>query len=97
MPHVPPYLVLNISPAKDLFSFLLLLHPLWRVTVFTLLFLTLALLASRTAEQIFTRQSLFSQFARRRNLVVLSLFFAVIGIRLAILPLLPMPVPGIHD
>ena len=98
MPHVPHYLVLNISPAKNLFSLPFLLHPLWRVAIFTLLFFTLALLASRPTEQIFTRvESLFSQFARRRNLVVVSLFFAVIAIRLAVLSLLPIPVPGIHD
>jgi hypothetical protein len=65
---------------------------------FTLILLALALLAGRPAEQIFTRlELLFSQFAKRRNLVVLSLFFAVIAIRLAVLPLLHVPVPGIHD
>src|SRR6202043_195456 len=98
MPRVPPYLVLITSPAKNLFSLVLLLPPLWRVTIFTPLFLTFALLAGRPAEQIFTRlESLFSQFAKRRNLVVLSLFFGVIAIRLAALPLLHIPVPGIHD
>jgi hypothetical protein len=98
MLHVSHYLVLNISPAKNLFSLPFLLHPLWRVAIFTLLFLTLALLARRSADQIFTRvESLFSQFARRRNLVVVSLFFAVIAIRLVVLSLLPIPVPGIHD
>ena len=65
---------------------------------FTLIFLTLALLAGRPAEKIITRlELLFFQFAERRNLVVLSLFFAVIAIRLAVLPLLHVPVPGIHD
>ena len=52
----------------------------------------------RPAEQIFTRlESLFSPFAPRRNLVVFTLFFGVIAIRLAVLPLLHVPVPGIHD
>jgi hypothetical protein len=98
MPRVPPYLVLNIFLAKNLFSFLLLPHPLWRVPIFTLVFLILALLANRPAEQIFTRlESIFSQFAKHRNLVVLGLFFGVIAIRLALLPLLHVPVPGIHD
>ena len=98
MPRVPPYLVLNTFPAKNLFSFVFLIHPLWRVAIFTLLFLTLVLLASRPAKQIFTRlESLFSEFAKRRNLVVLSLFFGVIAVRLAALPLLHVPVPGIHD
>ncbi len=39
----------------------------------------------------------FSQFAEHRNLVLLSLFFGVIALRLAVLPLLHVPVPGIHD
>ncbi len=61
-------------------------------------FLALALLAGGPAEKIITRlELLFSQFAKRRNLVVLSLFFGVIAIRLAALPLLHVPVPGIHD
>jgi len=95
---VPPYLVLNTSPAKHLLSFALLLPPLWTVAIFTLAFLTLAFLVRRRAEQIFTPlESLFSRFAKRRNLVVLGLFFGVIAIRLAVLPLLRVPVPGIHD
>src|ERR1700726_2703410 len=98
MPHVPPYLALHTSPTKNLFSFVLLVHPLWRVAIFTLLFLSVALVASRLAEQICTRlESLFSRFAKRVNLVALSLFFGVIVTRLAILPLLHVPVPGIHD
>jgi hypothetical protein len=98
MPHVPPYLVLNTSPAKNLFSFVLLLHPLWRVAIFTLVFLTLAFLASRPPKQIFSRlESLFPRFAKRRNFVVLGLFFGVIAVRLAALPLLRVPVPSIHD
>lgn len=95
---MPPYLALNISLVKNLFSFALHLHPLWRVAIFTLLFLTLALVASRPAEQIFTRlESLFPRFAMHGNLVILALFFAVIAIRLVALPLLRVPVPGIHD
>jgi len=98
MPRVSLYLVLNTFPAQNLFSFVLLLHPLWRVAIFTLLFLTFARLASRPTNQIFTHlESLFSQFARHSNLVLLSLFFGVIAIRLALLPLLHVPVPGIHD
>jgi hypothetical protein len=98
MPRVPPYLVLNTVPVKNFFSLALLIHPLWRVAIFTLVSLTLALVANRPAEQIFSRlESLFSQFAKRGNLVVISLFFGVIAIRLALLPLLHVPVPGIHD
>ena len=95
---MPPYLALNISPAKRLFSLALVLHPLWRVAIFVLVFLSLALVVRRPAEQNFTRlESLFSQFAPHRKLVVLTLFFGVIAIRLAVLPLLHTPVPGIHD
>jgi hypothetical protein len=95
---VPPYLVLNTFLAQNLFSFVLLLHPLWKVAIFTLLFLTFVLLASRPADQIFMRlESLFSRFAKHSHVVLLSLFFGVIAIRLAMLPLLHVPVPGIHD
>jgi len=98
MPHVPPRLVLNTSPANNFVSLLLLLHPLWRVAFFTLLFLVLTLLARHRAEQLFIRlESLFSQFAKRNKLVVSSLFFGVIAIRVALLPLLHVPLPGIHD
>jgi hypothetical protein len=38
-----------------------------------------------------------SRFAARKKLVVCLMFFGIIGVRLAILPLLPVPVPGIHD
>lgn len=38
-----------------------------------------------------------SRFAERKKLAVCSIFFGVVAIRLAVLPLLPAPVPGIHD
>src|ERR1700736_63472 len=98
MPRVPPTLVLITFSTTNLPSFVLLLPPLWRVAIFTLLFLTAALVIGRPAEQLFARlESLLSQFAKHRNLVLLSLFFGVIAIRLAALPLLHIPVPGIHD
>ena len=98
MPRVPPNFVLITFSATNLPSFVLLLPPLWRVAIFTLLFLTAALVIGRPAEQLFARlESLLSQFAKHRNLVLLSLFFGVIAIRLAALPLLHIPVPGIHD
>jgi hypothetical protein len=37
------------------------------------------------------------RFAERRVLVVWVMFFAVIGIRLMLLPSLPVPLPGVHD
>jgi hypothetical protein len=98
MRHVPPYLALYISPFKNLFSWPLLLHPLWRVAIFALLFLAMALVARRPAKQFSTHlEFLFSRFAKRGSLAALSLFFVVIAVRLAILPLLHVPVPGIHD
>ena len=42
-------------------------------------------------------ETLSSRLAARKKLAVCLMFFGVIGIRLAILPLLPVPVPGIHD
>jgi hypothetical protein len=38
-----------------------------------------------------------SHFAERKRLSIIVLFFSVIALRLLILPLLPVPVPGIHD
>src|SRR5580704_17410767 len=38
-----------------------------------------------------------SRLAERKTLAVCSLFFSVVAIRLAVLPLLPVPIPGIHD
>src|ERR1700676_2438325 len=42
-------------------------------------------------------ESLLSRLAERKTLAVVALFFIVIGVRLALLPQLPVPVPGIHD
>src|SRR6266852_6232042 len=42
-------------------------------------------------------EKIFSRWAEQRNLAVVVLFFLVIGVRLSVLPELPVPVPGIHD
>jgi hypothetical protein len=42
-------------------------------------------------------ESLFSRLAARKRLAMLVLFVAVIAVRIAVLPKLPVPVPGIHD
>jgi hypothetical protein len=42
-------------------------------------------------------ESPFSRSAARKTLAVLVLFVAVIAVRIAVLPKLPVPVPGIHD
>ncbi len=39
----------------------------------------------------------FSRFSKHKRLIVVLMFFSVVAIRLAVLPLLPVPVPGIHD
>ena len=38
-----------------------------------------------------------SRFAERKRLAVFVIFLSVIALRLAVLPLLPVPVPSIHD
>ena len=61
-------------------------------------FSLLAILFPRLIQRIFHAvESLFSRLAERKALAVFSIFLIVIGVRLAVLPLLPVPVPGIHD
>ena len=63
-----------------------------------LAFLLLAVFAPRWRKHLFqTIESAFSKLAQRKALAIWFLFFSVISIRLAVLPLLPVPVPGIHD
>jgi len=58
----------------------------------------IALLFPNVANRFFRRvEQSFSHFAERRVLAILVLFFSVIAVRLLALPLLPVPVPGIHD
>jgi hypothetical protein len=58
----------------------------------------LALLFPNTAQSTFRRaEHFFSVFARRKTLAVLALFLSVVVVRGAALPLLHVPVPGIHD
>ena len=67
-------------------------------TALTLVFGAIALLCPRAADRPFRRleQSL-SRFAERKNLAVIVLFSLVVVVRLLAIPLLPVPVPGIHD
>jgi hypothetical protein len=47
---------------------------------------------------IFSRaEAALAHFARRRAFSIAVLFFVVIGLRILLLPELPIPVPGIHD
>jgi hypothetical protein len=77
-------------------------HPTRNVVILstslTLLFALLALIRPQLGERFFRRvEQNFSRFAERRTLAIVVLFFAVIALRLLVLPLLPVPVPGIHD
>jgi hypothetical protein len=66
--------------------------------VLTLILGMIALLFPNVANRFFRRvEQSFSRFAERKTLAIIVLFFGVIAVRLAALPLLPVPVPGIHD
>src|SRR6202165_175388 len=71
------------------------LHVILRVAFcFSLLVIFLPRLAPRVFHAV---ESLFLLLAERKTLAVIALFFILIGARLAVLPQLPVPVPGIHD
>lgn len=66
--------------------------------ILTFIFGAIAFLFPRIGQRFAQRfEQAASIFAQRRGLAILVLFFAVIVARLAVLPLLPVPVPGIHD
>lgn len=49
-------------------------------------------------QNFFTRiENSASRFAERKRLAVCAMFASVVAIRLCVLPLLPVPIPGIHD
>ncbi|MGA2428558.1 MAG: hypothetical protein ABSH13_08645 [Candidatus Acidiferrum sp.] len=57
-----------------------------------------ALLFPRAGQNTFGRiERAFTDFSERKALAILTLFLSVIAIRLLALPLLHVPVPGIHD
>src|SRR5438874_11363265 len=71
---------------------------LWALAGVALAFVLLATLAPRWSKNALRAISRpFEKLAMRKTLAVWLLFFSVIGVRLAVLPLLPVPVPGIHD
>src|SRR6266851_468900 len=73
-------------------------HALRVVLGTTFCFCLLALFLPRLTPRVFHAvESFLSRFAERKTLAVIGLFIIVICIRLALLPLLPVPVPGIHD
>jgi hypothetical protein len=66
--------------------------------VLALVFLLLAFWKPALANEVFrkTERSL-SRFAKRKTLAVFLMFVGIVSARLAVLPLLPVPIPGIHD
>src|SRR5437762_13348338 len=73
-------------------------HALRVVLRIAFYFLLLAIFLPRLTTRVFHAiESFLSRLAERKTLAVVALFFIVIGVRLAVLPQLPVPVPGIHD
>jgi len=61
-------------------------------------FLALAILVPRQSENVFrSLERAFTKLAKRKSLGTWLLFFWVVLVRLALLPLLPVPIPGVHD
>src|SRR5260370_22659461 len=61
-------------------------------------FSLLAIFLPRLTPRVFHAVEFFlSRLAERKTLAIIVLFIIVIGVRLAVLPQLPVPVPGIHD
>jgi hypothetical protein len=68
------------------------------VLIVALGFISLSVFAPRFTENLFRRfEESFAKLAERKTLAICALFFSVIAIRLAVLPLLSIPIPGIHD
>src|SRR5260370_8178689 len=61
-------------------------------------FSLLAMFFTRLTPRVFHAiESFSSRLAERKALALVAVFFIVIGVRLALLRYLPLPVPGIHD
>jgi hypothetical protein len=64
----------------------------------TLVLALVALWKPALGERRFRRiEAWLSELAERKTRVVCLMFFGVVAFRLAVLPLLPIPIPGIHD
>jgi len=71
---------------------------LWTLLGVAFAFVLPAMLAPRLAESALrTIAQPIAKLAERKTLSIWLIFLSVISVRLAILPLLPVPVPGIHD
>ena len=90
-------LALSMSAFIDIL-FMRVPHALRVILRFAFYFSLLAIFLPRLTPKVFHAvESLLSRLAERKTLAVIALFFFVIGVRLVILPQLPVPVPGIHD
>src|SRR6266852_60818 len=80
---------------------ILLMHVPYALSVIlrvAFYFSLLAIFLPRLTPRVFHAvESFLSRFAERKTLAIIVLFIIVIGVRLAVLPQLPVPVPGIHD
>lgn len=71
---------------------------LWVLAAVALAFVLLATVAPRWFEKTLRAISRpVERLASRKALAIWLLFSCVIGVRMAVLPLVPVPVPGIHD
>jgi hypothetical protein len=72
--------------------------PLWLFLGASLCFSLLAVFLPGLTRGVFrAAESFLSRLAPRKTLALIMLFFIVLNLRLAFLPELPVPVPGIHD
>ncbi len=72
--------------------------PLWLFLGATFCFSILAVFLPRLSPRVFRAvESFLSHLAPSKTLGILTFFFIVINVRLALLPQLPAPVPSIHD
>jgi hypothetical protein len=68
------------------------------VAAVAVVFLVAHAFAPRATEQLFVlAENVFVKIGRRPAFALALLFFGVIAVRIALLPLLPVPSPGIHD
>src|SRR6202521_77993 len=90
-------LALSMSDFIDIL-FMRVPHALRVILRFAFYFSLLAIFLPRLTPKVFHAvESLLSRLGEGKTLAVIALFFFVIGVRLVILPQLPVPVPGIHD
>lgn len=86
---------MSFSDSSALLEFPGALYALAGVAIAFALLTTLAPQWFQKAVRAISRP--FEKLAGRKTLAAWLLFFSVIGVRLAVLPLLRVPVPGIHD